>query len=605
MRENSFFIVKLAYGKESLQCRCPMATIRTVGDLHRLIEEAWPSLRTVEYTATLRGGRELSTWPRDSPISALISEGLAESVYMFPRLKLRVKASQKGSSGSKKGPQPMDGHKPASMHLQSCRECEMFPIVGRSFNCATCPPGVLCAWCYDKHDKHHTITPLVMACDGVWEGSMFTQNARDMTEILRERHRPWPGDTVDIDYVQVGENPLPAMVAEVFSKSEAHHEAITSGCFDDGKTILFECDGRGDINLCDMCYILWGGDVMKIAYKCSRVLLPGAWNPVGQGPCRLVHYGVTCAECGVSPIRGRRYHCDFCTEYDLCEGCYKEEANRKHRETHLFTLVVKPVKVWTVQMREPKGTLMSTIPCERCGQLPVGGATYSTVALPDSHYCLPCYREGLRFEALCVIIEMANDYVLKVSYGGESLRVKLRVDKFTTMGQLRKLIVTAWPFLEEGVWKVILPNGGVLGQKGIKTPVVAYLSEDHKDPSGHVPELRLKIESSESPSVSAPSVGQQEGVQAVDGHPLAVNYWETCDVCGMFPIVGQWYICFTCRQKDLCFACRNGHAGGHKVISYAPSVDGIWENYGLFESLHRQAFKLRALGVPTVQPKFE
>lgn len=35
MRENSFFIVKLAYGKESLQCRCPMATIRTVGDLHR------------------------------------------------------------------------------------------------------------------------------------------------------------------------------------------------------------------------------------------------------------------------------------------------------------------------------------------------------------------------------------------------------------------------------------------------------------------------------------------------------------------------------------------------------------------------------------------
>lgn len=33
---------------------------------------------------------------------------------------------------------------------------------------------------------------------------------------------------------------------------------------------------------------------------------------------------------------------------------------------------------------------------------------------------------------------MANDYVLKVSYGGESLRVKLRVDKFTTMGQLRK-----------------------------------------------------------------------------------------------------------------------------------------------------------------------
>ncbi|KAF4673299.1 zinc finger SWIM-type containing 2 [Perkinsus chesapeaki] len=443
MAVEDFFILKLAFGKESLQCRCRYDTISDVKQLHRLIKEAWPNLKSTPYRATLRGGQDLIDWPSSHTAAALIKEGLADSVYAMPRLKLRVTASHNtsGKVDKSKKPWPMDGHKPAGVHLASCYHCDMFPVVGRCFACSTCPSIVLCSWCFDEHDKSHTITPLAMAFNGLWEGSFMEDNARDMTDILRNRHRPWSGDTVNFNAIQVGENPLPSMVAEIFSRSEPHHEELTRFFCDDGKSLLcyrhychacgcsasvmrqFQCDGRGDINLCDACYILWRDEISKISFKCSRLFLPGSWNPLGVGPWELVHYGVACEECGMFPIRGRRYHCNFCTEHDLCESCYKETANRNHRETHLFTLVVKPIKAWTVQTRKPKGILLSTLRCERCGQGPSGGARYTMVALPGSRYCGPCYKEALRFEALCIRgpynrgYEAVNEGAFKIRQG--------------------------------------------------------------------------------------------------------------------------------------------------------------------------------------------
>ncbi|KAF4706613.1 hypothetical protein FOZ63_030458 [Perkinsus olseni] len=203
---------------------------------------------------------------------------------------------------------------------------------------------------------------------------------------------------------------------------------------------------------------------------------------------------------------------------------------------------------------------------------------------------------------------MLDDYVLKVNYGGESLRVKLKAEKFSTLASLKGLISAAWPFLGEDEWKIIRPDGGVLGQRNLKNSVVSLSSEDVKDPSGHVPEIKLKVVPSGESVVPAPTVRDEsdgDGLQALDGHPLALAYWQTCDGCKMFPIIGKWYICFTCGQVDLCYACRKGHPGSHKLIDYSPSHDGLWDNHGLVESLHQQALKLRVLAGPTAQPKFE
>lgn len=46
-----------------------------------------------------------------------------------------------------------------------------------------------------------------------------------------------------------------------------------------------------------------------------------------------VHRRITCNSCNIMPIRGIRYHCANCLDYDLCEQC---EAMQIHPKTHLF-----------------------------------------------------------------------------------------------------------------------------------------------------------------------------------------------------------------------------------------------------------------------------
>lgn len=52
-----------------------------------------------------------------------------------------------------------------------------------------------------------------------------------------------------------------------------------------------------------------------------------------------VHRGVTCNSCNAMPIKGIRYRCSNCVDFDLCEQC---EALQMHSKTHLFYKVRIP-----------------------------------------------------------------------------------------------------------------------------------------------------------------------------------------------------------------------------------------------------------------------
>ncbi|KAF8472749.1 hypothetical protein BDZ91DRAFT_643935, partial [Kalaharituber pfeilii] len=51
--------------------------------------------------------------------------------------------------------------------------------------------------------------------------------------------------------------------------------------------------------------------------------------------------GVSCNSCNVQPIRGIRYRCANCVDFDLCEHC---EALDAHPKTHLFYKVKIPAQ---------------------------------------------------------------------------------------------------------------------------------------------------------------------------------------------------------------------------------------------------------------------
>ncbi|TPX47983.1 hypothetical protein SeLEV6574_g02312, partial [Synchytrium endobioticum] len=54
----------------------------------------------------------------------------------------------------------------------------------------------------------------------------------------------------------------------------------------------------------------------------------------------FVHRSITCNHCGTSPIRGFRYKCANCLDYDLCESC---EAQEVHPKTHVFLKIRIPI----------------------------------------------------------------------------------------------------------------------------------------------------------------------------------------------------------------------------------------------------------------------
>lgn len=52
-----------------------------------------------------------------------------------------------------------------------------------------------------------------------------------------------------------------------------------------------------------------------------------------------MHVGVGCDHCGMVPIRGRRYKCEVCDDYDVCEICNNACA---HDSTHPMTQYKTP-----------------------------------------------------------------------------------------------------------------------------------------------------------------------------------------------------------------------------------------------------------------------
>ncbi|KAH9868526.1 hypothetical protein J1614_007598 [Plenodomus biglobosus] len=63
----------------------------------------------------------------------------------------------------------------------------------------------------------------------------------------------------------------------------------------------------------------------------------------------VVHRGITCNGCDEKPIRGVRWHCANCVDFDLCSIC---EATNSHYKTHIFYKVRIPAPHLNLQRQE-------------------------------------------------------------------------------------------------------------------------------------------------------------------------------------------------------------------------------------------------------------
>ncbi|KAJ4384107.1 hypothetical protein N0V86_000952 [Didymella sp. IMI 355093] len=64
----------------------------------------------------------------------------------------------------------------------------------------------------------------------------------------------------------------------------------------------------------------------------------------------VVHRGITCNGCDEKPIRGTRWHCANCVDFDLCSAC---EATNSHIRTHVFYKIRVPAPYVSLSKQEP------------------------------------------------------------------------------------------------------------------------------------------------------------------------------------------------------------------------------------------------------------
>ena len=106
-----------------------------------------------------------------------------------------------------------------------------------------------------------------------------------------------------------------------------------------------------------------------------------------------VHYNVECDGCHVTPLRGNRYKCKTCKDFDFCEECYKKEKEN-HGHGHDFYVIEHPRCRNRVGHPNKKyiqrGTVHSKVMCDGCGLLPIPGWRYRCVICDDYDLCENC-----------------------------------------------------------------------------------------------------------------------------------------------------------------------------------------------------------------------
>ena len=98
--------------------------------------------------------------------------------------------------------------------------------------------------------------------------------------------------------------------------------------------------------------------------------------------------------CKKTPIRGNRYKCKVCKDFDYCESCYEKN---KESHGHEFSKIEKPKNTRRMGHKNTKycqrGIVHRNIRCEGCGLDPLVGRRYMCTICDDYNLCENCEQE--------------------------------------------------------------------------------------------------------------------------------------------------------------------------------------------------------------------
>ena len=116
-------------------------------------------------------------------------------------------------------------------------------------------------------------------------------------------------------------------------------------------------------------------------------------NYFNQEQKEEIHFQYICDGCNMAPIKGIRYHCQQCPDFDLCEKCYASEKKAKHG--HSFQAIKKsviPMPVRPPFVKFCRKDIHRTVTCDGCGVHPLVGIRYKCAVCPNFDFCENCEK---------------------------------------------------------------------------------------------------------------------------------------------------------------------------------------------------------------------
>ncbi|KAF8916026.1 hypothetical protein CPB85DRAFT_1291160 [Mucidula mucida] len=146
-----------------------------------------------------------------------------------------------------------------------------------------------------------------------------------------------------------------------------------------------------------------------------------AFIRLGTRAIDQIHLGIACDGCGQDPIRGMRYNCKSCTDYDLCGVCrYNQPPG--HSKSHRYIRMASPA----LNTSHPGFT------CDGCEMQPIRGPRYrcqqGTCANQGMGFdlCSDCMEDGTKHPLDHIMLRIPGDVLQPVlDYATTGLAVVL------------------------------------------------------------------------------------------------------------------------------------------------------------------------------------
>ena len=196
-------------------------------------------------------------------------------------------------------------------------------------------------------------------------------------------------------------------IKEIKEEEIIHENYICDGCsIAPIKGARYHCETCPDFDLCEKCYL---SDIKKShnhPFMCINKFI----NEEKEEKIiiKTIHGGILCNKCRTNPIKGIRYKCGICQNFDFCEKCEKKEG-KNHGHPMLRLLWENMIKNFSCKMKNnlnnKNDNIFEGINCNKCGKNNIEEIVYKCSECKDYYLCEKCVKE-YPFEHLHPLIKI-------------------------------------------------------------------------------------------------------------------------------------------------------------------------------------------------------